>query len=1010
MTASVAELTAGMSMDERAALAGRVRAQAARLRTVRECPTPADLAARFDATFVRTSAVDLVASRLRETMRTRDGRLVISVPPQEMKTTLLRWAILWALTDDPDRRIVFASYAAGLARTSGRIVRGLIETHGGAVGLAVSRIHADAADWEIEGHRGGVFATGRGSLTGRPADCVVGETAIITEHGTVTAAQLAAMLNPPRVLSWSHRSGRAEWRQVQAARAIPGREVVEVRTTAGRTLRCTADHRIYSASSRCYVAAGELCPGDRLVVAHGVPRVQSRVPALRLAGDGRPNVLLKDVQERRPDASDVDLRALRGDLQEARLRRTEGTQERLGEEVLLNRMSTWEGRRGGAGTSPLPHLRSAVAAEATVFGEVLFRGLPSARRQADGVRHLRTLWVRVQDASLRASKEATQRWPRLLLAAVRIRRARQSWGEVSGVPAEHAALRRQAVLLSTLPPGVIHAEAGGRIRRSIVAGDHLPQLCAGVPAGVVPDGVLRSSVRGVRPQSADDRQGKLALQPRHGVRRLVPQDAPSDLRARRRGVHGMQAGAASAGVHAGRGAGAAVTAGRPPRQPRSAGQPAGESDPAVSVVPHGAPQVEHDTVSVVRRVRDERVTVYDFQVEGNRNFFADQVLVHNCLIIDDPLRDQKEADSPTVRAAMHEWWESVARTRLAPGAPVIVVQTRWVEDDLAGRRAAEGWPLVNIPALADGHTPDALDRPVGEFLTSTRGRTSEDWVSIRRDVGERTWAALYQGRPAPLAGGVFQTSWFDTWRVDQAPAGCLPPTVVVDPADNEGDGDEAGIILATTHPESGKVYLLDDLSAPMTVARWARVALLTCARREAPTLAYEKSLSQLPKRIREAWTILRQQAVALRKAKGDQAAALARLSRPDDSAEARESIAAALAEIAGDVGAVLAFPDAGPRLRPIVARGSKQLRMQLAAPMFETGRAVIVGRLPALEHQAAVWAPGQDSPDRVDAATHAVLSLAGQAGAQLGRSTGRVPTSSTGRTRTPTRSTGRGRR
>lgn len=547
MTASVAELTAGMSMDERAALAGRVRAKAARLRTVRECPTPADLAARFDATFVRTFAVDLVASRLRETMRTRDGRLVISVPPQEMKTTLLRWAILWALTDDPDRRIVFASYAAGLARTSGRIVRGLIETHGGAVGLAVSRIHADAADWEIEGHRGGVFATGRGSLTGRPADC---------------------------------------------------------------------------------------------------------------------------------------------------------------------------------------------------------------------------------------------------------------------------------------------------------------------------------------------------------------------------------------------------------------------------------------------------------------------------LIIDDPLRDQREADSPTVRAAMHEWWESVARTRLAPGAPVIVVQTRWVEDDLAGRRAAEGWPLVNIPALADGHTPDALDRPVGEFLTSTRGRTSEDWASIRRDVGERTWAALYQGRPAPLAGGVFQTSWFDTWRVEQAPPGCLPPTVVVDPADNEGDGDEAGIILATVHPESGRVFLLDDYSAPMTVARWARVALLVCARRHAPTLAYEKSLSQLPRRIREAWTILRQQALALHRAKGDPVKALDRLSRADDSAEAREQIAAQLAEITGDVEAVLAIPDSGPRLRPIVARGSKQVRMQLVAPMFETGRAVIVGKLPQMEHTASTWAPGQDSPDRVDAMVHACMSLAGGSAGTLERSNERVPTSSTGlRNRTGTRLT-----
>ncbi len=368
----------------------------------------------------------------------------------------------------------------------------------------------------------------------------------------------------------------------------------------------------------------------------------------------------------------------------------------------------------------------------------------------------------------------------------------------------------------------------------------------------------------------------------------------------------------------------------------------------------------------------------------------------SAMLIDDPHRSQADADSATIRANVNEWWSAVARTRLAPGAPVIGVATRWNESDLISTFIAEGWPSINIPAQADGQTPDALDRPVGEFLVTPRGTSVADWAKTRKEAGERTWAALYQGRPAPLAGGVFQGSWFDTWRVDTAPPGCLPPTVVVDPADNEGDGDEAGIILATAHPETGKVYILDDLSAPMTVARWARVALLTCARRQAPTLAYEKSLSQLPKRIREAWTILRQQAVALHHAKGDQVAALARLSRADDSTEAREQIAAALAEIAADVADILVIPESGPRLRPIVARGAKQVRMQLAAPMFETGRAVMVGRHPVLEHQAVVWQPGQDSPDRVDAATHAVLTLAGGSAASLGRADDRVPTSSTG--------------
>ncbi len=367
------------------------------------------------------------------------------------------------------------------------------------------------------------------------------------------------------------------------------------------------------------------------------------------------------------------------------------------------------------------------------------------------------------------------------------------------------------------------------------------------------------------------------------------------------------------------------------------------------------------------------------------------------MIIDDPHPSMAAADSPTQRDNVLEWWSSTARTRLAPGAPVCGVATRWHLADLLSMFIADGWPSINIPAQADGQTPDALNRPIGEYLVTPRGTTPDDWRKTRKEAGERTWGALYQGRPAPLEGGIFKSDWFTTWRVPEAPPGCLPPTVVVDPADNEGDGDEAGIILATAHPATGKVYLLDDLSAPMTVARWARVALLTCVRRQAPTLAYEKSLSQLPKRIREAWQQLHQQSTALHRARGDLVAALARSIRPDDPMEARAATETALTEIVGDVSGILGFGESGPRLRPIVARGSKQLRMQLVAPMFETGRAVIVGHLPAVEWQLSTWQVGQDSPDRADAVAHSCALLAGGSVTSIERSHERIPTRSSER-------------
>lgn len=138
------------------------------------------------------------------------------------------------------------------------------------------------------------------------------------------------------------------------------------------------------------------------------------------------------------------------------------------------------------------------------------------------------------------------------------------------------------------------------------------------------------------------------------------------------------------------------------------------------------------------------------------------------LIIDDPIKDRKEADSELVRQRVWDWWTDVAATRLAPGAPVVVILTRWHEEDLAGKllAAEDGhtWRVLNIPAEAD-HDPangetDPLGREVGEFMESARGRTDAQWAAIKVRSGSRSWASLYQGRPRPAKGTIFQSDWF----------------------------------------------------------------------------------------------------------------------------------------------------------------------------------------------------------------------------------------------------------
>lgn len=416
-------------------------------------------------------------------------------------------------------------------------------------------------------------------------------------------------------------------------------------------------------------------------------------------------------------------------------------------------------------------------------------------------------------------------------------------------------------------------------------------------------------------------------------------------------------------------------------------------------------------VSVDRAHRDAS----DWQIDGNSGgLYCCGVggsltgRASDCLFIDDPLRNQQDADSETVRGNLHDWWDAVARTRLAPGAPVIVIATRWHEFDLSGRLAEEGWPVVNIPALADGHAPDALGRAAGEWLVSTRGTSVAEWEATRRDVGERVFAALFQGLPSPPGGGIFLKEWFDRDRVTARPPG-PPPIVVVDPADNTGDGDEAGIIVASTDAQQ-RIYLGPDLSGHMTAGRWIRVALLAVVQHRAASLAYEQSLSGLDRSIRDGWALLYKQARVLRRLRPEQGAvvdldvierAAAELTHRDDPEATRQQIRTELLELCPLVDAVLGYPDTGPSIRKVVAKGTKQLRAQMVAPLYENRRVSHIGHLAQLEHQQATWQPTQDSPDRLDAAVHAIMVLSGTTTAKLSRPSGSVPTRSTRQRRAP---------
>jgi predicted phage terminase large subunit-like protein len=191
-------------------------------------------------------------------------------------------------------------------------------------------------------------------------------------------------------------------------------------------------------------------------------------------------------------------------------------------------------------------------------------------------------------------------------------------------------------------------------------------------------------------------------------------------------------------------------------------------------------------------------------------------------IIDDPVAGREEADSETIRHKTRAAYEDDFLTRLKPKASVILIQTRWHEDDLAGSilpekydgrsgpvecRDGQVWEILNIPAMAE-RADDPVGRAVGEYLWP-EWFSSAHWSIYRKNA--RTWSALYQQRPVPDTGGQFERGWFKWYEPDDLPArlhhyGASDYAVTEQKGDNDPDFTEHGV---TGVDENGELWLRD---------------------------------------------------------------------------------------------------------------------------------------------------------------------------------------------------------
>ena len=179
----------------------------------------------------------------------------------------------------------------------------------------------------------------------------------------------------------------------------------------------------------------------------------------------------------------------------------------------------------------------------------------------------------------------------------------------------------------------------------------------------------------------------------------------------------------------------------------------------------------------------------------------------NVFIIDDPIKDYATAHSSSAREALWNKWTVDLQSRREPPSLTIVVQTRWHESDFIGRLKSkeydgdpEDWEIISFPAIAEEN--DVLGREPGDPLLSPllppeREVALEWWAGLKKAMSSYQWASVYQQKPSPASGAIFNTDWWCYWTRD--------PSLISYDANGNADG---------------RIILLPDLTSAALLDSW----------------------------------------------------------------------------------------------------------------------------------------------------------------------------------------------
>lgn len=186
------------------------------------------------------------------------------------------------------------------------------------------------------------------------------------------------------------------------------------------------------------------------------------------------------------------------------------------------------------------------------------------------------------------------------------------------------------------------------------------------------------------------------------------------------------------------------------------------------------------------------------------------------MIIDDPIRNREEADSPTMRQKLVAGWTDDMKSRFAAGAKIVLILTRWHEEDLAGYLLANDpyTTVLRLPCECDSEN-DPLGRAIGQALCPEIGK-DDKWLagfkkSMVRTEGTRSWNALYQGKPSSEQGNLIRRSWWKWY--DEAPQ--MAQTILSVDASFKGAEDNDFVAIQCWGKRGADAYFLDSIKEHM---------------------------------------------------------------------------------------------------------------------------------------------------------------------------------------------------